>query len=52
VTDARGRRLEAPLDVTTDLSWIGFANVAIRDQVWPVLTAALIEHGLLRPDAP
>jgi hypothetical protein len=47
VTDARGRQLDAPLDVTTDLSWIGFANGAIRDQVWPVLLELLAEHGLL-----
>jgi len=47
VTDARGRRLDAPLDVTTDLSWIGFANTAIRDQIAPTLTDLLVEHGLL-----
>jgi hypothetical protein len=47
VTDARGLRLDTPLDVTTDLSWIGFANAAIRDQVWPALTELLAEHGLL-----
>jgi hypothetical protein len=50
VTDALGQQLRAPLDVTTDLSWIGFANHAIRAQVWPVLTAALAEHGLTRGD--
>ena len=47
VTDAHGRQVEGPLDVTSDLSWIGFANSAIRDQVWPALTDALVEHGLL-----
>jgi hypothetical protein len=47
VMDTRGRQLEAPLDVTTDLSWIGFANNSVRDQVWPVLTDLLVEHGLL-----
>ncbi|GIV95989.1 MAG: hypothetical protein KatS3mg057_0646 [Herpetosiphonaceae bacterium] len=47
VTDERGRPLAAPLDVTTDLAWIGYANVTIRDQVEPALRAALAEHGLL-----
>jgi len=47
VTDAFGGRLDAPLDVTTDLSWIGFANRAIQSQVWPALTESLTEHGLL-----
>ena len=50
VTDARGHPLAVPLDVTTDLSWIGFANTAIRDQVWPALTGSLIDHGLLPAD--
>lgn len=49
VTDVHARQLDAPLDVTTDLSWIGFANTAIRDGVWPALTDALVEHGLLQP---
>jgi fructose-1,6-bisphosphatase/inositol monophosphatase family enzyme len=47
VTDARGGAIDAPLDATTDLSWVAFANSAIRDQVWPVLTDALVSHGLL-----
>ena len=47
VTDARGRRLDAPLDVTSDLAWVGYANPAIYAQVAPVLGALLVEHGLL-----
>ena len=47
VTDVHGDRLAAPLDVTTDVAWIGYANPAIRDQVAPVLPAILREHGLL-----
>jgi len=46
VTDARGNELDAPLDVTSALTWIGFANAAIRDQVWPALRSLLVEHGL------
>ncbi|MBK9715777.1 MAG: inositol monophosphatase [Kouleothrix sp.] len=47
VTDAHGRQLDAPLDVTSDVAWVGYANGAIRDQVAPALLAALEEHGLL-----
>ena len=46
VTDARGRALDAPLDVDTDVAWIGYANDAIRAQVEPVLQALLAERGL------
>lgn len=47
ITDGRGRPLDAPLDTTTDVSWIGYANEAIRREVEPVLTRLLADHGLL-----
>lgn len=47
ITDERGEPLRAPLDVDTDVSWIGYANSAIRDQVAPVLSGAIRERGLL-----
>jgi fructose-1,6-bisphosphatase/inositol monophosphatase family enzyme len=47
VTDAQGRPLDAPLDVTADVAWIGYANAAIRAQVAPVLTRLLLERGWL-----
>jgi len=46
VTDAEGAPLNAPLDVTSDVAWIGFANGAIREQVWSALPGVLLEHGL------
>ena len=46
VADARGGRLRVPLDVTTDVAWIGFANEEIRSQVWSVLPDVLRELGL------
>ena len=46
VTDACGERLTAPLDVSTDVAWIGFANSEIREQVWSVLPEVLAAHGL------
>ncbi len=45
VTDERGRRLDAPLNVEADVSWIGYANAELRDRVEPVLHAALKARG-------
>ena len=47
VTDAYGRPLSAPLDVETDVTWIGYANLAIRHQIEPLLWAALEKRGLV-----
>jgi fructose-1,6-bisphosphatase/inositol monophosphatase family enzyme len=47
VTDAEGQPLQAPLDVNTDVSWVGFANVDIRSQIEPVMQDALRKRGLL-----
>ena len=33
VTDPRGGRLDAPLDVFSDVGWIGYANATLRDQI-------------------
>jgi len=46
VTDERGERLTAPLDVITDISWIGIANARLREQLWPALYGALAARGL------
>jgi hypothetical protein len=47
VTDGRGQVLDVPLDTTTDVSWIGYANKAIRAEVEPVLLRLLAKHGLI-----
>ncbi|MEO8483927.1 MAG: inositol monophosphatase [Acidobacteriota bacterium] len=47
VTDERGRPLEAPLDVTADVCWAGYANAALRAQVEPHLQHALARRGLI-----
>jgi hypothetical protein len=47
VTDATGGVLDAPLDVQTDCSWVGYANSDIRALVEPALQAALRARGLL-----
>jgi fructose-1,6-bisphosphatase/inositol monophosphatase family enzyme len=47
VTDERGAPLDAPLDVEADVSWVGYANDALRRAVEPALLAALRRRGLL-----
>jgi fructose-1,6-bisphosphatase/inositol monophosphatase family enzyme len=47
VSDAAGRPLDAPFDVTSDVAWVGYANEAIRAQIAPLLDAALRRRGLL-----
>jgi fructose-1,6-bisphosphatase/inositol monophosphatase family enzyme len=45
VTDGRGQPLDAPLDTTTGLSWIGYANRALRVAVEPVLLGLMARRG-------
>ncbi len=47
VTDGAGAWLAAPLDVTTDCAWAGFANAALHAQVWPALSAELRARGVV-----
>src|SRR5262249_48869976 len=47
VTDVRGERLNAPLNVETDIAWAGYANEHIRAQIEPLLQGALKRRGLL-----
>jgi hypothetical protein len=47
VSDPSGRPLSAPLDVSTDVAFVAYANAAIRAQVHPALSAALRARGLL-----
>jgi hypothetical protein len=46
VIDVNGHQLTAPLNVTADVAWLGFANDDIRAQVWSVLPDVLREFGL------
>ena len=45
VTDPFGRPLDAPLDVETDVAWVGYANARIRKQIEPLLQEALRARG-------
>ena len=47
VTDPRGARLAAPLDVTSDVAWLGFANAGLARSVGGALTEELRARGLL-----
>ncbi|WP_394840502.1 hypothetical protein LVJ94_03405 [Pendulispora rubella] len=47
VTDAAGDPLTAPLDTTTDVAWVGYANAAIRGMVEPALRSALSQFDLI-----
>ena len=46
VTDADGAPLAAPLDVSTDMAWVGYANTTLATQVGAALRDVLREHGL------
>lgn len=48
VTDERGGRLAAPLNVEAEVAWAGYANGSIQSSVEPLLGAALVSRGLLR----
>lgn len=51
ITDEHGRDLNARLNVSDDVAWVGYANRAIRGGVEPALRSALLRHGLLDPGA-
>ena len=38
VTDPWGRALDVPLDTTSPVAWVGYANTALASRIGPVLT--------------
>jgi len=46
VTDARGEPLRAPLDVSTNVAWAGYANRDIQREIEPLLQQALASRSL------
>ena len=50
VTDEHDQRLSERLDVTSPLSWMGYANTVLYRQVAPVLRTVLQQHNLLAHD--
>ena len=49
ITGPTGVPLDAPLDIESDVAWIGYANDAVRSVVEPALIGALRRRGLLPP---
>lgn len=47
VTDEAGRPLRAPLDVSSDVAWIAYANQALKERIEPHLQRALLRRGLI-----
>jgi hypothetical protein len=56
ITDVGGGSLRAPLAIEPDVAWTGYANARVREQIEPLLRAALERRGLwpdseMRPTA-
>jgi len=47
ITGPDGQTLDVPLDVETNVAWVGYANQNIRQQVEPVLQQILKSQGLI-----
>ncbi len=47
ITDEQGGPLRSPLTVNDDVSWVGYANEAIRQEIEPLLHSALRNRGLM-----
>lgn len=47
ITDPLGQPLAAPLDVTTGISWMGFANPHLAQEIAPFLYRAMRQHQVL-----
>ena len=47
LTDPWGGPLDFPLDVDSDVGWVGYANAQLRSLLEPPLAAALERRGLM-----
>jgi fructose-1,6-bisphosphatase/inositol monophosphatase family enzyme len=47
ITDLEGRPFDAPLDTESPVSWLGYANQALRELIQPVMQRLLRKHGLI-----
>ncbi len=47
LTDGRGQPVDAPMDVESEMAWVGYANSSIQAQIEPVLHRALARRGLI-----
>ena len=51
VTDPWGAPLDVPLDTTSPVAWVGFANPTLAAKIGPVLADVLRDAGYRSPDA-
>lgn len=49
VTDPWGGPLDGPLDTTSPVAWVGYANPALAERIGTVLAEVLDAHGCTRP---
>ena len=47
ITDGSGQPLDCPLDIQTNVGWVGYANPQIQQQIEPLLQKALHQRHLL-----
>lgn len=47
ITDPAGESVASPMDLTTDVAWVGYANQALRRSIEPVLQGVLRRRKLL-----
>ncbi|MEZ4595175.1 MAG: inositol monophosphatase [Chloroflexota bacterium] len=52
ITDGAGQPLNCPLDVQTNVGWVGYANQHIQHQIEPLLQQALHRRQLLPDTTP
>ena len=47
VTNAWGQPVDAPLDTTSEVDWVAYANGAIEGQIRPLFEQALQRRGII-----
>jgi fructose-1,6-bisphosphatase/inositol monophosphatase family enzyme len=47
ITDLEGRPFDAPLDTESPMSWLAYANSALRELIEPAIRRLLRKHGLI-----
>lgn len=45
LTDETGAPLDGPLNTTTGIAWVGYANATLRDRIQPVLTGFIHRYS-------
>ena len=51
ITDEHGRPLDAPLDTTTGINWLGSANAELRRQIEPLVQEFLGARQARKPES-